>query len=122
MQSQGAYFSRSQEYWKQAKEFLKQRHFLKVSELAWGSMVQMAHALAVKQGVKLRRHVDIKRYIYNIASRLGDKEMAELFDKAEKLHVNFYHEILEEVEVKESFAAVQRLLEKIGQLLVKEVQ
>ena len=120
MQNSEAYLGRAQEYWKQASEFLKQRHFLKVSELAWGSVVQMVHALAVKQGRKLTTHKEIINYIRKISSMSGDKEMQELMKHAERLHANFYHQFLDENDVRETFGAIQRLLEKIGELLVKE--
>lgn len=120
MQSAEAYLGRAQEYWKQASDFLSQQHFLKVSELAWGSVNQMVHALAVKQGRKLTTHKEVIDYIRKIASVSGDKEMQELVKQAEKLHANFYHQFLDETEVKEIFGATQRLLDKIGELLVRE--
>ncbi|MDO8636056.1 MAG: PaREP1 family protein [Dehalococcoidia bacterium] len=120
MQSSEAYLGRAQEYWKQANEFLEQQHFLKVSELAWGSVVQMVHALAVKQGIKLTTHKELINYVRKIASMLGDREMQDLLKQAEKLHANFYHQFLDEADIRETFGAIERLLEKIGELLVKE--
>ena len=111
------YQDRANIYWKQANELLQKEEWTKASELAWGSVVEAVNALAEFQGRKLTSHGQTKNYIRGIAQSLQDERINELFKKAETFHANFYHEFLDETDVKEILPYIQEFLEKIGTLL-----
>ncbi|MBI4286846.1 MAG: hypothetical protein HY671_00255 [Chloroflexi bacterium] len=111
------YLDRANIYWKQANELLEKRGWSKASELAWGSVVEVIHALAESQGTKIKNHGALRDFIRTVAQQLQDNEIWRLFQKAEGFHANFYYEFMDEQEVKEIFPFIKEFLEKLGRLL-----
>lgn len=108
------YWGRSQKYWRQALEHLEKGEREKATELAWGSLVEYIHALALIYGKRLGGgHQEMKVYVRDIASQLGDEEIFRLFQRAEAAHANFYRGFMADFEVKEVLAGIQKLMEKI---------
>lgn len=114
------YLERSSTYWRQALEYQGKGNTLKTTELAWGSIVQAITALALTMGKKLRRHREIRTYVRDLASQLGDKELVDLFTRGEAAHANFYQDFMDQAEVREVIAEMAKLLEKIQALLGKQ--
>ena len=115
------YYDRANIYWKQANELLEKREWSKASELAWGSVVEVIHALAESKGAKIKNHGALRNFVRTVAQQLQDKEIWELFQKGETFHANFYHEFMDEQEVKEIFPFIKEFLERIGSLLPPRV-
>ena len=111
------YQDRANIYWNQANELLQKGEWTKASELAWGSVVEAIHALAESKGTKIKNHGALRNFIRAVAQQLQDERINELFKKAETFHANFYHEFLDESDVKDMFPYIQEFLEKIGNLL-----
>lgn len=108
-------------YWKQANELLEKGEWTKASEMAWGSVVESVHALAEFQGKKLGGgHSELKDYVRGVSQHV-DRELYDVFRKAETYHANFYHDFLDEQDVKESFPLIKEFLERIASLLPRGI-
>ena len=106
----------SRQLLRQAREELERGDARQASEKGWGAAAQMVKAIAERRGWEHRGH----RYIHCAARRLrsetGDKEMMQLFQVANSLHINFYEDDMEAQVVDEALDDVDRLLEKLGPL------
>lgn len=112
------HLERSSTYWKQAQEHHKRGETEKTTELAWGSVSQAIMALALMRSNKrLRTHREMKAYFKDAASQLKDEEMAKLFADGEAAHANFYQDFMDEQEVRDVIAKMEKLLEKIHALV-----
>jgi len=89
------YLINRDKYFINAQEFASRGEFRKASEFLWGAIALQIKLLAlIKKNIGLGRHEDIRRFIKELSKELGDEEIRKSFEVLEKLHVNFYDEII----------------------------
>ncbi|MGC8543797.1 MAG: PaREP1 family protein, partial [Vulcanisaeta sp.] len=64
-------------------------------EKLWGAVTALLNAIAEVRGWEHYSHRDYAVIVERIADEVGDEELRVLFDSAEKLHANFYHDFLD---------------------------
>ncbi|MGQ9469387.1 MAG: PaREP1 family protein [Nitrososphaerales archaeon] len=113
------YLKRAKIFWNQTGEHLRKGELEKASESAWGSTAQMVKAAAAKRGFEISHHKQFREFIKLISAQLGDKEIYDLFEKAERLHSNFYEGEFDEWEVREKISNVNKLMRKLFEIYSK---
>jgi len=89
------YLNNRDKYFINAQEFASKGEFRKASEFLWGAVALQIKLLAlVKKNIGLGRHEDLRRFIRELSKEFGDEEIRKSFEVLEKLHINFYDEII----------------------------
>ena len=84
------YQALSEQYFEEAKEFLKKRDLVQASEKFWGATALTIKMLAAKRGLKLEEHGSLWAFINILATESKDRDIIGLFHVANGLHKNFY--------------------------------
>jgi len=103
----------SEKYMKDAEEFMKKGDYVQASEKAWGAASQMVKAVAAKNGLELRSHGELHKFVSKISKDRGDEEIRRLWRSAIVLHQNFYENWLPEDMVIDSIGDVRKLINKL---------
>jgi len=103
----------SEKYMKDAEEFMKKGDYVQASEKAWGAASQMVKAVAAKNGLELRSHGELHKFVSKISKDRGDEEIRRLWRSAIVLHQNFYENWLPEDMVIDSIGDVRKLIKKL---------
>ena len=96
-----------------AEELLKKGDYVQASEKAWGAASQMVKAVAAKNGLELRSHGELHKFVSKISKERGDEEIRRLWRSAIVLHQNFYENWLPEDMVIDSIGDVRKLINKL---------
>ena len=115
-----------QEYAECARKFLadSDREFAagdrqQASEKLYGAANEALTAVAVRRGWKHRTHRDVKNAAQRLAEEFEEPFLSTGFNTAEKFHKNFFHDEMEDYEVKADrpyvHLFVNRVLAMIGQ-------
>ena len=114
------YIKASQELMQQAHDEFAQGDFRQASEKAWGAAAQGVKALAEERGW----HHDSHGLLFDVVGQVSDERRGRpvrvRFRAAQELHTNFYENWLEDYEVAESIAKVERLLPELERALRAE--
>jgi len=103
----------SEKYMKDAEELMKKGDYVQASEKAWGAASQMVKAVAAKNGLELRSHGELHKFVSKISKERGDEEIRRLWRSAIVLHQNFYENWLPEDMVIDSIGDVRKLINKL---------
>ena len=103
----------SEKYMKDAEELMKKGDYVQASEKAWGAASQMVKAVAAKNGLELRSHGELHKFVSKISKERGDEEIRRLWRSAIVLHQNFYENWLPEDMVIDSIGDVRKLISKL---------
>ena len=103
----------SEKYMKDAEEFMKKGDYVQASEKTWGAASQMVKAVAAKNGLELRSHGELHKFVSKISKDRGDGEIERLWRSAIVLHQNFYENWLPEYVVIDSIGDVRKLIKKL---------
>ena len=101
----------------EAEEFLRKGDLVQASEKAWGAAAQIVKAVAAREGKELRSHVELWRFVDEVARRLNDVELRRLWRTANALHQNFYENWMPPDDVKYAIEDVKEFIEKLRKLL-----
>lgn len=113
-----AYRRRSNEYWAQAKELWAKGNTEKASELAWGSVAERVKAVALaRTGQMFRSHRLVGEYVDRLARELASPDLERVFDRAARLHQNFYEADLSAEAVRARLVDVEWLLNRLDLVL-----
>jgi len=63
--------------------------------MLWGAVSQTIKALAAISGIRLGSHPQISNYIKDLSIELQDRSLRTEFTNMDKLHVNFYDEVID---------------------------
>ena len=111
------YLRLSEKLLAEAEELLRRGDYIQASEKAWSAATHVVKALAVKEGRKLESHSDLWRFVSELATKLGDKELRRLWRTANALHQNFYEGWMPPEEVAYSIEDVKAFVEKLKKLI-----
>ena len=101
----------------QARRELHAGDVRQASEKGWGAAAQMVKAVAQQRGWEHDSHALLFNVVRDIQSQTGDPDLRRLFRLANALHINFYEDWLDRVDVAEGLDDVERLLDKIEPVL-----
>ena len=101
----------------QAERELADGDFRQASEKLWGAATDAVTAIAMQRGWRYRSHRDLKNAVQRLASELDDVTLQAEFAAAEKFHINYYHDVLEDHEIEEDKPIVQDFVTRTLALL-----
>ena len=87
------------------------------SEKGWGAAAQMVKAIAEQRGWEHRNHAALFDNISRLVSATGDAEIRQLFRVANALHINFYENWDNAVNVSSGLDDMERFLDKLEPLV-----
>ena len=96
-----------------AEELLKKGDYVQASEKAWGAASQMVKAVAAKNGLELRSHGELHKFVSKISKERGDEEIRRLWQSAGMLHQNFYENWLPKEMVAENIKDVKEFIKRL---------
>ena len=112
------YLSNRDQYFINAQEFASKGEFKKASEFLWGAVALQIKLLAlVKKNIRLGRHEDLRRFIRELSKELGDEEIRKSFEVLEKLHINFYDEIISPEDFEFYFKEAIKFMKRLEDLM-----
>ena len=88
-----------------------QGDLMQASEKAWNAAAQFLKAIATQRGWGHESHQHLGQVADKLADETGNAEIADLFDRAESLHANFYEAYRTEASVRRGLDAMQRYLD-----------
>ena len=104
----------SRKYLREANELLAEGDHVQASEKAWEAAAQAIKAVASKKGLELHSHGELHRFVVELATDTGDKELRRLWQSAGMLHQNFYENWLPKEMVAGNIEDVKELVKKLG--------
>jgi len=115
------YIQIKEHYYHNLQEVLSKGEYGKASEYLWGVVAQSIKALALLYKTQLGTHPSIKRFVRQVSTEIEDSEYYSLFLLIEKLHVNFYDEIIEPGEFQIYLNHAKKFLDKTQNLTDKKL-
>ncbi len=111
------YRSTSSSLFDQAHVELEAGDLIQASEKFWGAAAQSLKAIAQQRGWEHDSHAHFFTIVRNIIDETDDKEILDLFNAANLLHVNFYEGMLREDEVLRMSGRVGELVNRLDEIL-----
>ncbi len=112
------YISNRDQYFFNAQEFASRGEFRKASEFLWGAVALQIKLLAlVKKNIGLGRHEDFRRFIRELSKELKDVEIRKSFEILEKLHINFYDEVISSEDFEFYLKEAIKFMKKLDDLM-----
>ena len=108
------YKNQSISYFENALVAMEAGEAEKTGELLWGSMIQALKAMAASEGKKITKYGREEAYARELAKRLGDESIFDVFGSAKYLHGRYYEAGLSMEEV---YAYAERIRAVVGKLL-----
>jgi hypothetical protein len=107
-----------------ARELLDQAWFeldagdvRQASEKGWGAAAQMVKAISEQRGWHHRGHALLYDAVGKLSDETDDQRIAELFDVANSLHINFYENWRDAQSVSRALGNVKTFLDKLEPLI-----
>ena len=97
----------------QARSELHAGDVRQASEKGWGAAAQMVKAIAEQRGWEHDSPALLFDVVRDVQRTTGDPDLRRLFRLANALHINFYEDWLDRVDVAEGLDDVERLLDKL---------
>ena len=109
------YLATSSTLFDQAHIELQAGDLVQASEKFWGTAAQALKATAQHRGWEHNSHAHFFAIVRNIIDETGDKEILDLFNAANLLHVNFYEGMLRDDEVLAMSRRVGELVNRLAE-------
>ena len=106
----------SRQFMRQADEEVAKGDRLQASEKAWGAAAHAVKAVAQQRGWRHDGHRYLFDAIDSIYRETGDRELRDLFGRANSLHMNFYEDWQSDEYVQDGIERVKVLLKKLEPL------
>jgi len=111
------YLNTRDKYLSNALKLAGEGELRKASELLWGAVALQIKLLALaRKNLKLATHKDLRKFMRQLAKELGDSELYKTFQLVERLHANFYDEVLDPEDFNLYLQEALKLVKKLEQL------
>ncbi len=111
------YLNTRDEYLQNAFKFAREGKLRKASEFLWGAVaIQIKLVALVRKNLTLGTHRDLREFMRQLTRELNDPELYKSFLLVEKLHANFYDEIIDPEDFEIYMHEALKLIEKLEQL------
>ena len=111
------YRERSREYLAKAILELEAGELTQAAEKGWGAAAQMVKAVADQRGMDHRSHRDILLVAQALARESGEFDMEVQFAMACELHIDFYEDMFNQMEIERRLQMVRQFVERLERLL-----
>lgn len=103
-------------YLENARRFLDLGEYQKSSEFLWGAVAQAVKRLALVRGRTLGDHSKIRDFVRETAHDLGQRELFQSFLDLEKLHVNFYDQVVDPRDLPDYMLKAEAFIDEVDRL------
>ena len=86
------------------------------SEKLWGAAAQALKSLAERRGWRHGSHAEFYRIMRRLVDETGDVTLRQQFAFANELHINFYEDWLDEVQIRESADYIRDFVDGLARL------
>ena len=117
LESTISYAEASREFMGKAYQYLAEDDLAQASEKGWGAAAQMVKAVAEERGWPHRHHRLLYEVIEDLVDETGDEDLARWFDRASRLHTNFYENWMRPRAVERCLRDVQDLVNRLEPLI-----
>lgn len=109
-------------YYDNFEKHLFEGRLSKASEFLWGSIHCLIYSLGLTYGKQLSRHKAVIDFIKELSEESNDEDLFKYFKISEELHMNFYHDTLDEEGLKIKREYADKLIKKLNELIEKRSQ
>ena len=89
------YTELSRHYIEKADEYLRAGDRVQASEKGWGAVAEAVKSIAEERGWNHRGHRLLGDAAYQLSVEWDRPDLGDLFDVAERLHINFYEDVMD---------------------------
>ena len=89
------YADLSRNFIEKADEYLVAGDRVQASEKAWGTVAEAFKCIAGERGWNHQSHSILNDVAYQLTEEWGRDDVMSMFDAVEKLHINFYEDVME---------------------------
>ena len=89
------YAELSRQYIERADEYLRAGDRVQASEKGWGAVAEAVKSIAEERGWNHRGHRLLGDAAYQLSVEWDRPDLGDLFDVAERLHINFYEDVMD---------------------------
>ena len=93
---------------------------LQGSEKLWGAAAHAVKAAAEQRGWKHNGHAYLHRVVNEIVAENGDKWIERAFESANRLHINFYENIMDRDEIDGHARNVSHLVDEFNAIIFEQ--
>ena len=90
--------------------------FRQGSEKLWGASAQALKSLAERRGWPHGSHAEFYRIMRRVVDETDERDLLNHFNSATQLHINFYENWLDEVQISQLAEDVSDFVERIARL------
>ena len=110
------YADLSRHYIERADGYLQAGDRVQASEKGWGAVAEAIKSIAEQRGWSHQGHRLLNDVAYQLTKEWNRPDLKLLFDAVEKLHINFYEDIMELDDVAASVENAKRLLQGLEEM------
>ena len=104
------YSELSRHFIEKADEYLLAGDAVQACEKAWGAVAEAFKSIAEERGWSHKGHRILSDVAYLLAEEWGREDVLSMFDATEKLHINFYEDVMELDEIASRIETAKALM------------
>ena len=110
------YAELSRHFIEKADEYLLAGDAVQASEKGWGAVAEAFKSIAEERGWHHQGHRLLSDVAYQLTEEWGREDVLSMFDAAEKLHINFYEDVMELDEIAVRIGSAKALIGELATL------
>ena len=110
------YAELSRHFIEKADEYLLAGDAVQASEKGWGAVAEAFKSIAEERGWHHQGHRLLSDVAYQLTEEWGREDVLSMFDAAEKLHINFYEDVMELDEIAARIGTAKALIGELKTL------
>ena len=110
------YAELSRQYIGRADEYLHAGDRVQASEKGWGAVAEAVKSIAEQRGWNHWGHRLLNDVAFQLSEEWKRPDVMSMYDTVEKLHINFYEDVMELDEIETRIVAAKKLIEELATL------
>ena len=110
------YAELSRHFIEKADEYLPAGDAVQASEKGWGAVAEAFKSIAEERGWRHQGHRLLNDVAYQLTEEWGREDVLSMFDAVEKLHINFYEDVMELDEIAARIGTAKALIRELETL------
>ncbi len=107
------YAALSRHFIEKADEYLRAGDTVQASEKGWGAVAEAFKSIAEERGWNHQGHRLLNDVAFQLQEEWGREDVMSMFDATEKLHVNFYEDVMELDEIASRIGTAKVLMDEL---------
>jgi hypothetical protein len=110
------YAELSRHFIEKADEYLREGDRIQASEKGWGAVAEAVKSIAEERGWNHWGHRLLNDVAYQLSEEWNRPDVLSMYDAVEKLHINFYEDVMELDEIGSRLHTAESLLVELESL------